>query len=46
MQLESQPFSGFLLRLIQLQNREHMKEPFLLVEALGGGGGGGGVRIM
>ena len=35
MQLEPQPHRGFLLRLIQLHNREHIKETFLSVEAQG-----------
>ena len=36
MQLEPQPLREFLLKLIQLHNREHMEEVFLSVEARGG----------
>ena len=35
MQLEPQALIGFLLRLIQLHNQEHMNEAFLSVEARG-----------
>ena len=33
--VEPQPLRGFLLSLIQLHNREHMKKAFLSMEAQG-----------